>query len=48
MQKTLLILSFIALLVAGQHVNAAPAANVSASEVAKMEAEAKRVSNKMN
>ena len=44
MQKTLLILSFIALLVAGQHVNAAPAANVSASEVAKMEAEAKRVS----
>ena len=44
MQKTLLILSFIALLVAGQRSDAAPAANVSASEVAKMEAEAKRVS----
>ncbi|MCI7486819.1 MAG: peptidoglycan DD-metalloendopeptidase family protein [Alphaproteobacteria bacterium] len=34
----------IALLVAGQRSDAAPAANVSASEVAKMEAEAKRVS----
>lgn len=44
MQKTLLIFSLIALLVAGQRSDAAPAANVSASEVAKMEAEAKRVS----
>ena len=44
MQKTLLIFSLIALLVAGQCSDAAPAANVSASEVAKMEAEAKRVS----
>lgn len=44
MQKTLLIFSLIGLLVAGQRSYAAPAANVSASEVAKMEAEAKRVS----
>lgn len=44
MQKTLLIFSLIALLVAGQRSDAAPAAGVSASEVAKMEAEAKRVS----
>lgn len=44
MQKTLLIFSLIALLVAGQRSDAAPAANVSASDVAKMEAEAKRVS----
>lgn len=44
MQKTLLIFSLIALLVAGQRSDAAPAASVSASEVAKMEAEAKRVS----
>ena len=44
MQKTFLIFSLIALLAAEQYANAAPAANVSVSEVAKMEAEAKRVS----
>ena len=44
MQKTFLIFSLIAFLAAEQFANAAPAANVSASEVAKMEAEAKRVS----
>lgn len=44
MQKTFLIFSLIAFLAAGQYANAAPAANVSVSEVAKMEAEAKRVS----
>ena len=44
MQKTFLIFSLIAFLAAEQYANAAPAANVSVSEVAKMEAEAKRVS----
>lgn len=44
MQKTFLILTLILSAAAGEYVNTASAAGVSASEVAKVEAEAKRVS----